>query len=124
MSLLGTVGQRVRSLREEKRLGQVDLAEAAGVSVRQIARIEAGTANLTLETLDAVAGALGVKAAALLPATGTTGQPRSIERLLHAFESLPESELEALLRFSRALARSRLPLSRLLDFLQEERSGT
>ena len=51
---------RLRDLRAERKLTQAQAAEAAGVHVVQIARLEAGRANTTVATLVALAGAYGV----------------------------------------------------------------
>lgn len=71
MQLAERLGAVVR--RERERLGwtQEHLANAAGVSVRQLIKIEAGRANLTLGTAEALAGALGV---VLLVVRGDEGE--------------------------------------------------
>ncbi len=60
------LGANVRRLRNERGLTQEALAEAVGVELRTVARIEAGTANVVLSTLVDLADALGVKPGALL----------------------------------------------------------
>ena len=62
MSTKFNIGAAVRSLREQKRLTQFDLATAAGFSDPSgVGRIERGTGySEVLERLDATAGALGV----------------------------------------------------------------
>src|SRR4051812_41709202 len=54
------VGQRLRRLREERGLSLSALARAAGLGKATLSGLEHGTRNPTLETLYAVAGALGV----------------------------------------------------------------
>lgn len=56
----------VRNVRERLGLTQEDLAYASGVSVRQVAAIERGTTNPTVETLAALAAGLKVSPASLL----------------------------------------------------------
>jgi len=59
------VGRRVAELRSEIGLTQAELAEHMEVSVRYLQSIEAGTENLTLETIAKLATILGAKPAAL-----------------------------------------------------------
>ena len=56
--LLRQVGEHLRSARLGAGLTTVELAERAGVSRRTISKAEAGAANLTLTSLQALAGAL------------------------------------------------------------------
>lgn len=60
--------EKIKSLREKKGLTQQEAAEAAGLEIKQRwNQIETGrTNNVTVETLEAVAKALGVKAKDLL----------------------------------------------------------
>ena len=55
------IGQRVRELREQRKVRQVDLAAAAGLSWRHLIRIEQGAGGEPkTATLDSLASALGV----------------------------------------------------------------
>lgn len=60
------LGSRVRGLRLERRLSQEELAEELGVSARYLAGIERGERNLTLDSVDALAGQLEVEVQTLL----------------------------------------------------------
>lgn len=60
------LGSRVRGLRLERRLSQEELAEKLGVSARYLAGIERGERNLTLDSVDALAGQLEVEVQNLL----------------------------------------------------------
>ncbi|QTX04202.1 helix-turn-helix domain-containing protein [Agromyces archimandritae] len=60
------LGSHVRGLRLERRLSQEELAEQLGVSARYLAGIERGERNLTLDSVDALAGQLNVAADVLL----------------------------------------------------------
>ena len=68
------VGRRVAELRAQEGLTQAELAEAAGVSVKYLQRIEAGGCNLTIRSLVRLASVLGTSAADLF------SQPASRER--------------------------------------------
>jgi transcriptional regulator with XRE-family HTH domain len=58
--VLTHVGANLRRLRKQAGLSQTNLAEASGISRRMIAGLEAGTANISLASLDKLAGPLGV----------------------------------------------------------------
>ena len=62
---LGRLGEKIRNLRKTAGFSQEDLAERARIANRALQRIETGRANPTLETLDSIAGALGVSVGAL-----------------------------------------------------------
>lgn len=55
------VGQRIQEYRLAAGLTQAELADKAGMRRPHISRIEAGRYNLTIDTLSAVAEALGKK---------------------------------------------------------------
>jgi len=67
-------GSRIRSLREAKAWSQEHLANAAGLSTRTVQRIEAEN-MASSETRLAVAAALGVPAASLMPEPPVPGNP-------------------------------------------------
>lgn len=52
------LGQRLAEIREERGLTQQDVAEASGVMRPNVARIERGKYNVTLDVLSKVVGAL------------------------------------------------------------------
>lgn len=58
--LLRAVGRRLAELRTAAGLTQQELAEQAGVSLRYIQKIEAGSENMTLRSLAQFAELLGV----------------------------------------------------------------
>ncbi|WP_433617598.1 helix-turn-helix domain-containing protein [Dactylosporangium sp. CA-139114] len=60
------VGERLRRMREARGLSLSALARAAGIGKATLSGLEHGTRNPTLETLYAVAGALGVPLTALV----------------------------------------------------------
>lgn len=61
------IGDRIRSLREEKGWFQKDLAERAHLPIRTIGRIERGDVDVRLSTLEKIAKALGKQTRDLLP---------------------------------------------------------
>ncbi|KKR17153.1 MAG: Transcriptional regulator, XRE family [Candidatus Levybacteria bacterium GW2011_GWC1_40_19] len=64
---LEALGQRVKKMRKPKKLSQVDLAVAIGLSPSYIGAIEQGTRRPSLKTLKKLAKILGVKSSDLLP---------------------------------------------------------
>lgn len=67
-----------RRMRVAARLSQAELAAAAGVTTTTVAAVEQGRANPRLETLSAIAGALGVALPELLAAPA--GPPVEVVR--------------------------------------------
>ncbi len=57
---LGVLGRNVRRLRSERQLSLGALARNSGLAKQTLANLESGTGNPTVETLLAVAGALGI----------------------------------------------------------------
>ena len=53
------IGERIRQLRTERGISQVELAERAGLIQPHIVRIEQGRYSVGLDTLQAIAKALG-----------------------------------------------------------------
>lgn len=60
------VGANIRWIRQERGLSQTALAERAGLSMGYVSLIEQGNANPRLETITALAAALGVSPVDLL----------------------------------------------------------
>lgn len=53
------IGERIRQLRMERGISQIELAERAGLVQPHIVRIEQGRYSVGLDTLQAIAKALG-----------------------------------------------------------------
>ena len=54
------IGERLRDVRKEKQLSQGDLEERTGLSRCYLSRIENGHTTPSIETLEKLAGAMGV----------------------------------------------------------------
>lgn len=61
------IGKNLRDARNAKHLTQADVAEKAGISTNYYARIERGEVAISVEVLEQVVKALGVKSASILP---------------------------------------------------------
>lgn len=103
--VLSNVGENVRRLRAARKLSQVALADAAGLSRRMIAAIENDDANLSLSTLDRIAAALQCSLTTLIRSPNSTdnrriesvawtgGQEGSTAMLLGSAPATREAEL-------------------------------
>ena len=60
------IGERIRVRREKREWFQHDLAEAAGLPVRTIGRIERGDVDVRISTLEKIANALETSVSHLL----------------------------------------------------------
>jgi transcriptional regulator with XRE-family HTH domain len=71
--MVGTeiVGRNLRRFREERQFSLGEVCRRAGVAKQTVAGLEAGTGNPTVDTLERIAGALGVSIRALLTEMGT-----------------------------------------------------
>lgn len=78
---LGTALRRhfaynVRQLRRSKGITQAELAKAAGLGRPFLSQVEAGHFSVTLETLSALAEALGTTPTSLLASSAATEEPQ------------------------------------------------
>jgi transcriptional regulator with XRE-family HTH domain len=65
-SLTRTLGQRVKELRISLDMSQMELADKAKVQQPLISKLERGTVNPTIDSIEGIATALGVKVIELL----------------------------------------------------------
>jgi transcriptional regulator with XRE-family HTH domain len=75
------VGKRIRTVREERGLTQEALASLVNLTRTSITNIEKGRQKLMLHTFVAVAAALRISPAALLPETAATSDD-AVEAML------------------------------------------
>ena len=106
------VGRLVRMSRAKRGMTRRQLAQASGASERYLAQIEGGEGNPSVIVLDAIAHALDVPIADLLPRAN--GAPAAMARILDILGRVPATELpviadliEARLGEDRAGARAR-----------------
>src|ERR1700689_2489142 len=83
---LADLGRRVRKVREQRDMARKFLSQAADVSERYLAQLEAGEGNASIVLLRRVAGALGVHLTDLLDFTEPIPEQRLLRRFL---DSLP-----------------------------------
>jgi XRE family transcriptional regulator, aerobic/anaerobic benzoate catabolism transcriptional regulator len=93
-AFLAAVGGEVRKNRAKRGMTRRQLAEASETSERYLAQIESGAGNPSVSVLRAIAQALDLPAAALLPEQG--GRTAGLSAILDLLAQVPESELPAL----------------------------
>lgn len=85
------IAERIRSARARAGFTRKQLAVASGASERYLAHLEAGTGNPSVEMLMAVANALGIAMAELLPEGGE--RDPAVAELAEALRKLPRARL-------------------------------
>jgi XRE family transcriptional regulator, aerobic/anaerobic benzoate catabolism transcriptional regulator len=93
-AFLAAIGLEVRRSRAKRGMTRRQLAQASETSERYLAQIESGTGNPSVSVLRAIAQALDLPCAALLPEAGT--RTAALGEILDLLAQLPESELPAL----------------------------
>jgi XRE family aerobic/anaerobic benzoate catabolism transcriptional regulator len=93
-TFLSAIGGEVRRNRAKRGMTRRQLAQASEISERYLAQIESGAGNPSVSVLRAIARALDLRAAALLPEV--TRQPAGLAHILDLLARLPEDELAAL----------------------------
>ena len=91
---LAAIGREVRKNRAKRGMTRRQLAQASLTSERYLAQIESGAGNPSASVLRAIAQALDLPAAALLPETGL--RTAALAGVIDLLAQLPRGELEAL----------------------------
>src|SRR5271170_5413618 len=104
-AFLAAVGGEVRKNRAKRGMTRRQLAQASLASERYLAQIESGAGNPSVSVLRAIAQALDLPAAALLPEPAA--RPAVLDGIADLLAQIPAGELPALARDIEArLARS------------------
>ena len=90
-AFLAAIGREVRRSRAKRGMTRRHLAQASQTSERYLAQIESGAGNPSVSVLRAIAQALDLSAAALLPETGARAAARGA--ILDLLAQVPEGEL-------------------------------
>jgi XRE family aerobic/anaerobic benzoate catabolism transcriptional regulator len=93
-AFLAAIGHEVRKNRAKRGMTRRQLAEASETSERYLAQIESGAGNPSVSVLRAIAQALDLPAAALLPETGAGAA--ELGAILDLLAQIPKKELPAL----------------------------
>jgi XRE family aerobic/anaerobic benzoate catabolism transcriptional regulator len=104
-AFLAAIGREVRRHRAKRGMTRRQLAQASRASERYLAQIEGGAGNPSVSVLRAIAQALDLPVAALLPEPAV--RPAALEGIADLLAQIPPGELPALARDIEArLARS------------------
>jgi XRE family transcriptional regulator, aerobic/anaerobic benzoate catabolism transcriptional regulator len=95
-AFLAAIGAEVRKNRAKRGMTRRQLAQASETSERYLAQIESGAGNPSVSVLRAIAGALNLPAAALLPEA--SARPAAFGHVLDLLAQVPEGELPALVK--------------------------
>jgi XRE family aerobic/anaerobic benzoate catabolism transcriptional regulator len=99
-AFLAAIGREVRRHRAKRGMTRRQLAQASETSERYLAQIESGAGNPSASVLRAIAQALDLPAAALLPASGA--RPAALDAVLDLLARVPEGELPELAKLIEA----------------------
>jgi XRE family aerobic/anaerobic benzoate catabolism transcriptional regulator len=94
VAFLAAIGREVRRNRAKRGMTRRQLAQASETSERYLAQIESGSGNPSVSVLRAVAQALDLPCAALLPESGA--RTAALGEILDLIARVPEGELPAL----------------------------
>ena len=95
-AFLAAIGAEVRRNRAKRGMTRRQLAQASQTSERYLAQIESGAGNPSVSVLRAIARALDLSPAALLPEGGA--RPAAFGHVLDLLAQVPEAELPALIK--------------------------
>src|ERR1700723_3353418 len=95
-AFLAAIGREVRRHRAKRGMTRRQLAQASRASERYLAQIESGAGNPSVSVLRAIAQALDLPAAALLPQQGT--RTAGLGAILDLLAQVTEKELPALIK--------------------------
>ena len=100
MAFLAAIGREVRRQRAKRGMTRRQLAQASQTSERYLAQIESGAGNPSVSVLRAIAQALDLPAAALLPDTG--GRGAALGGIIDLVAQVPQGEWPALAKMIEA----------------------
>lgn len=90
------IGKSIKRIREAKKLSQKEVITAIGMGAAQYSRIEGNKTDPSINTLERIAKALGVKLSELFVAEEELPEVNSLDKTLmekvRLIESLPEEE--------------------------------
>lgn len=98
--------KRIKELREERHMSQMELAEELGISIKKLNAIELDTQRLTSDILIAAAEYFGVSTDYILGLSDKEGGMRDIKRkeyLLNCLDSLTERNRNIVMKFMAVL---------------------
>ena len=104
------VGQKIRQLRKEHKLTQVELSQRLGIQQSDLSRMEQGEYRVSLDTLFRILAEFKMSIGEFFEDVAKESiKPRDI-RLVHSFNALPDEaqrEVEDFIAFKRAQSQGR-----------------
>lgn len=97
------LGQRIRNLRNDRRMSQEELSFKAGISPAHLGQIERATKNPTIDTISKIATALDIPIAALFTADAVSSPAQNavVGKINAQLLSMSEDEQKDILRIIR-----------------------
>lgn len=96
--MLKLIGQKIRMLRTQERLSQVQLADSLGISARYLSEIEAGKRNLSFGILCAISNYLAIPLHELLNLEPPQAREDAIKQITCRLETMSLSHLQFIQR--------------------------
>ena len=90
------IGQKIRTIRKEKRLSQQKLSEKAGVGIDYISNLETKGSNIKIDTLEKILIGLSISPSEFFESRTNTYNPK-IEELVNEISDLPDITQDQLL---------------------------
>ncbi|HEY0840398.1 MAG TPA: helix-turn-helix transcriptional regulator [Vulgatibacter sp.] len=100
------LGSRIRELRQQEGVTQLELADRAGISNEFLSKIEHGSGTPSLETIGRLAAGLGISVCDFFP-PGRPGANDLPDRFLRLFASLDDEDRLLLTRIAEQIAKTR-----------------
>ena len=91
MSVSGSIGERVKELRLEKKMTIKQLSEETGLSIGYLSQFERGLSAIAVDSLETVAKALDVSLSTLFTRIETDGEEQEkLNPVMHGVELMPQ----------------------------------
>jgi transcriptional regulator with XRE-family HTH domain len=94
-----TFSERIRLIRQQKKISQNDLSKAAGINVKSLSRYELGTSVPPANALKAIADALGVSADSLLCDDTTQIKDKELFKKFEAIQDMGGDTKKMIINF-------------------------
>ena len=94
ISISEIIGERIRSIRKEKKMSQEELAHLASLSSTYIGQVERGEKNITIESLSNITNALDISLEEVFRSSEQTAKLVNNEILLKIVDKLYDRNLE------------------------------
>ncbi len=97
------VGSRIKSMRVSRKMSQAKVAEVSGISLKYLGEVERGEANISIELIGRIAGALNVPMAAILENEHERPHQELISEIMTLVPRLDEKNARIIYRMMKIL---------------------